>query len=184
MAKSTCTLDGCDKILRSRIHCAMHHSRLKKTGTTDPPRTMEQRFWSKVAKSDGCWEWQGHKFERGYGGFQVKNKDRAAHRVCWEIVHGPIPEGMFIDHLCHNPGCVRPDHLRLATPKQNAENRRGPSASNKHSGVRGVHPNGKGWTAQVGHNGKHLYLGTYSTIEEAEAVAVEARRRLYTHSQN
>ena len=36
---------------------------------------------------------------------------RAAHRVAWELIRGPIPEGLVLDHLCRTSACVNPDHL-------------------------------------------------------------------------
>lgn len=59
-------------------------------------------------KSDNCWLWSGAR--RGDGRGQVFRKTKA-HRYVYEQLVGPIPEGLQIDHLCKNVGCVRPDHL-------------------------------------------------------------------------
>jgi hypothetical protein len=53
-----------------------------------------------------------------------------AHRFMWELFNGPIPEGMQIDHLCFNPGCVRYDHLELVTPRENVLRSSSPAAMN------------------------------------------------------
>jgi hypothetical protein len=43
-----------------------------------------------------------------------------AHRVAYELLVGPILEGLHLDHLCRNRKCVNPDHLEPVTPKVNA----------------------------------------------------------------
>lgn len=84
---------------------------------------IEIRFWNKVNKTDACWNWTGAKFYRGYGCFRLNGQSVLAHRVAYELVHGPTPMGLVIDHLCRNTLCVNPDHLE---PVTNAENvRRG-----------------------------------------------------------
>ena len=106
-----------------------------------------------------------------------------AHRVSFELASGPIPGGLSIDHICHNRGCVRPEHLRLATAKQNAENLSGLRKDNT-SGVRGVFWNkaNRNWRATICHNGALIYVGSYSTLAEAEAAVLAKRNELFTHN--
>jgi hypothetical protein len=79
----------------------------------------EQRFWSKVQKTRGCWLWSGSKCEKGYGRFAINRKPNLSHRVSWELSFGKIRDGLFVLHRCDNPSCVRPNHLFLGTQKDN-----------------------------------------------------------------
>lgn len=77
--------------------------------------TYEQRFWAKVLKTDSCWLWQGRKNDNGYGLMLVDGKNVRAHRFAYELLVGPIPEGLDLDHVrargCTNRHCVNPAHL-------------------------------------------------------------------------
>ena|SRR3990167_5931190 len=77
------------------------------------------RFWAKVEKTDGCWEWTGAR-SNGYGQFSVNSKPAWAHRVAYELTYGAIPDGLLVCHHCDNGRCVRPDHFFLGSIKDNA----------------------------------------------------------------
>jgi hypothetical protein len=85
-------------------------------------RSLEKRFWAKVDKGDGtgCWLWTGTRWAKGYGQVRHQNRRLLAHRVAYELLVGPIPDGYQIDHLCRVTRCVRPDHLEPVTPLENA----------------------------------------------------------------
>ena len=80
-----------------------------------------ERFWAKVQKSAGCWEWIAGKDKDGYGLHHVAvgKSPARAHRFSYELVNGPITDGLHIDHLCRNRACVRPDHLEPVTCREN-----------------------------------------------------------------
>ena len=140
------------------------------------------RFASKVKfnPSGGCWEWLGAKNDRGYGQLWV-GRTRLAHRLAYEFIVGAIEPGLQLDHVCQNPGCVNPDHLRQVTNKQNQEHRRG-AQSNSTTGIRGVsyRPSDRRYEAHVGHNGKRLRK-SFKTMDEAYAQVLAWRRELFTH---
>lgn len=81
------------------------------------------RFWSKVKKTDGCWLWIAGKSPDGYGKFLLsKRETKRAHRVAWWLHHGAWPNpDLYLLHLCNEPLCVRPDHLREGTQAENIQ---------------------------------------------------------------
>lgn len=150
------------------------------------PRDPLTRFWPKVEKTEACWNWTGGKTKAGYGCFGVggrAGRQVLAHRYSWEIVNDPIPDGIFIDHMCHNKSCVNPSHLRLADRKQNLENRCDASIKSN-TGVRGVSWDkvARRYRAAVTHNRKHYHVGRYDTLEEATEAAKAKRLELFTHN--
>lgn len=87
------------------------------------------KFWNKVNKTPGCWEWTGHRLREGYGRLRMGSRtdgtrrQELAHRVSYELHRGEIPPGLIVRHTCDNPSCVNPDHLELGTDADNARDK-------------------------------------------------------------
>jgi len=89
------------------------------------------RFWEKVDKNGPvpeycpelgpCWMWLAFCDVHGYGKFGGLDwrQVQLAHRFSFELLVGPIPKGLTLDHLCRNPRCVNPAHLEPVTHKDN-----------------------------------------------------------------
>lgn len=120
--RSLCTVSPCDRPSRSNGMCTMHLARLKRLGSPTATRVLRpeagftpaDRFHTKYEKlDDGCWEWRGSLNHAGYGQFnESRKKTRRAHRYSYELLVGPIPAGLELDHLCRNRACVNPAHLQ------------------------------------------------------------------------
>jgi hypothetical protein len=132
--KKTCNINGCIDFSVSFGWCDKHYRRWKRYGdpAKTPPsflRTADERFWSKVNK-DGplsvycpelgqCWMWTGCRSKRQgqeYGRFGLNGKVVLVHRFAFGLDAGEL------DHLCRNPSCVRPSHLREVTHRENVRN--------------------------------------------------------------
>ena len=85
----------------------------------DDPR-LPIRFWNKVepCPMSGCWLWVGAT-DKGYGQIHWKRKTAKAYRIAYEILIGPVPDGLEIDHLCRVSACVNPAHLEPVTHQEN-----------------------------------------------------------------
>jgi hypothetical protein len=119
---------------------------------------------------------------RLYGNFWDGTRYVYSHRFSYELANGPVPEGLELDHRHTCPKiCVNPDHLRPATRKENMENRAGVTKASR-SGVRGVRLYKGRWQARIRHNRKDIHVGSFDTVEQAEAAVIAKRLELFTHN--
>lgn len=134
--RRVCSVDGCNNTYRCSNYCNKHYLRWRKFG--DPlvvkyeyiSGTLEERFWARVDKRGECWLWTGRKSEKGYGSFSDGDRSKLAHRVSYELLVGPIPKELEVDHTCHTKdchkgndcphrACVRISHLELVPHIEN-----------------------------------------------------------------
>lgn len=149
---------------------------------------LADKFWPRVRKTDGCWLWAGARIAKGYGTFGHHNRTLYAHRVSWEVHHGPIPAGLWVLHHCDTPACVRPDHLFLGTAQDNSDDMK---AKRRHHGpgIRGeAHYRAKLTAADVRAIRARYVAGGVSHLALAEQYGVAeptifriVHRRSWTH---
>jgi len=144
MAERTCSViengERCGGKHKGHGYCNKHLIRWRRHGDPlivrvswelHPPKSAPDRLWSKVGR-DGpvpphaprlgpCWPWTGWVDGEGYGHMKVEGRQRIVHRFAYELLVGPIPDGLTIDHLCRNRACCNPAHME---PVTHAENRR------------------------------------------------------------
>lgn len=122
-----CQVEGCIRAAHRRGWCSSHYKRWIRHGDPSgggiarPRVTFQERFWSKVTKTDTCWLWAAASERNGYGAIREPGTGRMlyAHRLAYEWLVGPIPEGLHIDHLCNVRRCVNPSHLEAVTQQEN-----------------------------------------------------------------
>lgn len=144
----TCSISGCDRPVVGWDMCSPHYQRWEKYG--DPlahipirarKAPVAERFWPHVDTTGGpaaCWPWTGSRNAYGYGSFATGKKSMLAHRQAYELVQGPIPQGMVLDHVCHTASCTvparqcphraccNPAHLAVVSPLDNNKRRNNP----------------------------------------------------------
>lgn len=118
----------------SKTYCDAECYHASRVGTGRP---IEQRFWEQVDKNGPvptnrpdlgpCWVWTGKLNKKSHYAQLNTEREKYAHRVSYELLIGPIPDGLELDHLCQNRACVNPAHLEPVTRQVNF--------------LRGNHPN-------------------------------------------
>lgn len=87
------------------------------------------RFMPPGPLATGCIEFTGYIAKHGYGNVSIgQGRIGYSHRAAFELIRGPIPAGLFLDHLCRNTICCNPGHLEPVTPRENVLRGQSPSA--------------------------------------------------------
>lgn len=97
------------------------------------PHTLVARILRRTVRNDnGCWIWTGARTSVHYGIISGGKRQHPVltHRVMVIARDGGIPDGMTVDHLCHDAytctakpcphrRCVNPDHLAVVSNRAN-----------------------------------------------------------------
>lgn len=86
-----------------------------------PAANTMDKILARIEKTETCWLWTGGLDRAGYGRVDYRGARRSVHRLIYETLVGPIPEGLCLDHLCRVPKCCRPDHLEPVTYQVNTQ---------------------------------------------------------------
>lgn len=131
------------------------------------PADLPPRMASKVRIDGDCWTWTGARNSRGYSCLGVQGKRYLGHRRSYELLVGPIPAGLTIDHLCRNRLCINPAHLEPVTSGENTRRQPAPALC----------PKGH---VMAGENLRFKRRSNGRTARECRACQIEAVRASYT----
>jgi hypothetical protein len=152
VSRKCCTVEGCDLPNCARGLCRRHYNQAWRDArrvTPAPNPSVLDRLMSKIIVSQQqhagvpCWLWAGAT-DKGYARIHVGGRVKRAHRLVYEALVGPVPDGLDIDHLCHDPGtclggpacphraCLNPAHLRAVTRRENSAPSRGRGNGNRY----------------------------------------------------
>jgi hypothetical protein len=142
-----------------------------------PPKPVAELFWAKVDRCgpQECWPWLAAHTDDGYGRFafgpRAARHKVGAHRFAYELLVGPIPEGLQLDHLCHNRRCCNVAHLEPVDGKTNVNRGRHANAEKTHCPA--GHPYNQGNTGRRTSGRRWC-----KTCDQARSRASHQRRKL------
>lgn len=127
-----CSFPGCPRRVRSKGLCGSHYNQQLRglpltplapfRGRRRVEGTLAERLAAKSERRpDGCLVWTGTVKANGYGRLVFEGRDLHVHRVAYELAHGPIPDGLTVDHLCGTRACIEPTHLEVVTRSVNSQ---------------------------------------------------------------
>lgn len=109
---------------------------------------------------------------KGYRMCEIGHKSYPVSNVIWVMHHGHIPEGMVIDHIDGDTLNNRIENLRAVTREHNSWNNLAKGCS--------FHKRDKVWQANIRVNKKLIYLGSFSTEEEAKQAYNDAKLKYHS----
>lgn len=101
----------------------------------DLPDTVPPRIADYLTEQPdtGCWTWGRAHSTAGYACVWWNGSQRSLHRVLYELIVGPVPPGLVLDHImCENKRCANPDHLIPTTNEKNLVRERVEKETCKH----------------------------------------------------
>ena len=141
-----CSVESCDALSHAGGRCSAHAGRARRHGDPEGGRRAPAVGADVAARldvlvdragPDDCWPWNAALLPSGYGQLSFMGARVYAHRAAWEAVNGPVPDGLVLDHRCHNadrscPGgptcrhrrCCNPAHLEPVTQRTNTRRAR------------------------------------------------------------
>jgi hypothetical protein len=121
--------------------------------------TLEEKLLTKAAWQGECLIWFGQKCPKGYGRLRLEGKMQRAHRLMYQIKHGPIADGQVVRHSCDTPSCINPNHLSLGTQADNVHDMCDRGRTNRPKGEQ--HPKAKLTDSQVAEIRRRYVPGAY-----------------------
>jgi len=95
----------------------------------------QDRFWSRMEKTAGCWVWSGMTNQDGYGIVKFRHQKQVyvvmAHHLAYFYTNSH-PGKLHVCHHCDHPPCINPSHLYVGTNQDNMTDR-----NNKNRTARG-----------------------------------------------
>jgi hypothetical protein len=114
-----CSVDYCNKPVKTKGFCEMHYYRLRRNGALHYKKSNAKKVDFTITDT-GCFECTTHaKLSTGYYLMMYNYQRKSLHRHVYEEMFGEIPEGLVVRHKCDNRGCINPEHLELGTHQDN-----------------------------------------------------------------